>query len=425
MASSQAQQVADRLPQSSQQRGPNDPQVIIPSALQLDLAREKNLMTLASRRVKELEDELGRLDYSQPNWVSMAMNVSKNGRGVPFFAKRHLAHLIYHLQTDWRAEMLGGIWKETNLHLPLVRRNVMQQIAKAQAYFFGTTPWFNVYAQPWKDDAYAKKVNLWARHEATTSGLDSVLAKAIDLAFIQGEQVTKTIYERNVSYYKTWAEVLHVEGKPFTAKDGDYVFTRDLFVPLPTPVPMEGVALAPPGAPPLTPGLAPPQAPQMVLKRDMRTPMPKGKIEFIRRIIDRKIVHFTGAKTKNVHYMDFLCPLTAESVQSADCVAHIYSEPVINMVNRLLVEEWNSAGLGPKQQLERIKELTSQLMPGNNESDRPAKDSPRPELAESTDMQGRDKVEPAANLAEVWLKADVDGDGIVESVVLLMTKDGR
>lgn len=396
--------------------------VLIPSALsrQITPDQEDQFLQHALSRRRTLEDELGRYDFTQVNWINQAAMFIRHNRAMPFFAKRHLAHLVYHMEMDWRGDMLGGIWKESNIHLPLTRRTVQQQIARAAAYFFGTSPWFSASPKPtsdtWNAD-FADKCDRWAKHEADQSNLDGTLTETIKLAFIQGEQVTKTIHDRHVSYYRKEAMIAcDPKGNPFVAKDGDYIFENDRFIPYVPPAADDGAVVAQPAM--FQPGT-------MVLQRDNMTPRPDFDLHFEKRLIDRKIVHFDGARTINIRYMDFLCPLTAPDIQRAGDEYHLYSEQVISLVNRLMQNEWANQVLSPKEQLAAISELTSQFIGGTGDDKQASAEQPRPEQREAEQMMGRDRNEPEISIAESYHHYDIDHDGVLESLVLIQDKDGR
>lgn len=392
------------------------PTVIIPSALELTRPQEEALLAHAKSRHETLTNDLGRLDYSQPNWVAAARGLSHSGYGIPFFAQRFLAHLVYHGRMEFRPAFYGGIWNETNLHLPLVRRIVQQQIARATAYFFGTSPWFSAQPVGRGDNLFADKVDHWSKFCANEAGLSDALSEAIHLAFIQGEQYVETIHDVQVSYYETFAIIgLKADGQPFIAMDGDYVYQHDRFEPPPAPIdPATGQPV------PIDPATQP-----KVLQRDGQTPFP-GNLNFVRQKIRKRIQHFSGARATCPHYMDILCPLNAPDVQRADIVQKLSSEPVIGLINRLVRSspQWGAyAGLSPQQQFERIAELAERILPGSGEELRPAANSPRAELNESQQQQGTDNLEPEIATATSWMHYSANPNGMLANMVLISDRE--
>lgn len=437
MPQSQAARIQKKVPPSPP-RGPNALKVIIPSALSAQFEQkgedgpglEKDMLEHAMNRLRDMTTELGRdMDYGDSTgWLAAAASRVRTSTGLPFFAKRQLSHLIYAQRMEWRAIMLGGLWKESNIHLPQTKRFVSQQVARTTNHFFGSTPWVSVQpvangiSNPAEvmDQDLIKGIGHWARHEVDEAKLTGALSTSIDLAYRQGEQVVKIHYDQKHSYYKTWATVAidGSTGEPFITQSGDYIFEQDKFVPS-TPA-------MPASVDPATGAIIPPMpAGPLVLERDRVTQPPPGmtpeKIVYKRTLIDRRITHFKGGKAKNVHFLDFLCPLDAEDVQSADCCIHLYKEPHINLINRLLEMEWRDSGLSPEAQLQRIADLTRQLGPsGEKEQFAPAQNEPNPALREGSNQTGRDRVEPSSDLAEVWMHYDADGDGVVENIMILM-----
>jgi hypothetical protein len=419
----QADALRSRLPRPDSE-GANKPGVLLKSPLELTLEQEQQLMTHINGRRHSMSTELARLNYFQSQWIShlTALMAQSQTQVMPFFALRHLAHMIMEGRMEWRKALSGedSLWHHSNFHLPLCGRIIPQQIARAVDYYFGTAPWFTATPVGMSDREKAEPITRWTRHEADKSKLEGVLRDALALAFVQGEQVVATQYAKQVDFYETVREVAidPTTSEPFTAMDGDYLFRSDTFVPVP-----------PPADPTLTPEQAASLPPVgMVLKRDQKTPMPDwwNAVVWQWTKLRRENIRNDGARAYNVHYMDFMCPTTAPNIQDADCIVHIESTPVIAFIHAMLVEEWEREQTSVEERQKVIANLLSKI-PGSSSgttTDAAAVNQPRAEMQETANMQGTATAEPHLATAKHWVHYDVNGDGLLESIMVLTTADG-
>lgn len=420
MADSQAHQLETTLPHATATPG-SEAQVIIPSVLTLTLEQEKRLIQHCRQRFETLQQELGRADYESPTYASTPMTTLQRNC-TSFFGKRFLSHLIYQQRMEWRGWVLGGLYAETNLHLPITTRIVGQQIARANKNFFGTSPYFAVSGLSADSDLLATDVDAYANHMLDTlGGIGADLENAVELAFIQGETVVKTRHHKLTSYFESMREVLvDASGEPLIAQDGDYIYKTDLFVQsqVPTLDPeTQQPVLDEAGQPVMQNGT------DMVLKRDMQTPQPETltfeeiKLDLVK-VLEDKI------EARPIYYLDIMIPLNAADVQSADICIHCYNSKVIEMADRYLRDTWG--GIAPEEQINRVRTLVDKLGSGSNESRQAIGDRDRPEQGEATRQNtGRDRVEPVVGLAECWVWFDVFGDGVLRSIMVLMDQDGK
>ncbi len=390
--------------------GEDLPKIPFPTSYRLTGTQEENLIEHACRRLKELEDELGRSCTSASNWYESA-DYSEIGRRS-FLGKRQLYEMLYHNQVGWRAHLLGGIFKDSNLVVPLARRIVRQMVARANNYFFSTDPWFAVYPVGIADRDLANDIERYTRFKFDQSRQKHVLELAVELAFVRGEAVVKTTYESKEQLYQQQASVLVDErGADILDQNKDYILESDLWV-------AETEAEVDPrtGLPgdPLPTG-------RMVLKRDGVTPKPASMF-FQSKLITRKLTHFKGAESRVVYYRDFLCPLNAASVQDADCVAHLYDMPVMSLADmyqrKAMLDMSNEESMRATQRaVELIRNMAF-------ESGQPkaAKDQHRPELGENDNTGTVERTEPTVEIAEIHLRYDANNDGIMEDIMLVIDR---
>ena len=111
---------------------PNSPQVVFPSPYRLSAEDEKGLIDYAFQRLDELEKELGR-DKCRANdwWTGNGGTDSINQGKKSFLGKRQVYELLYENEVDWRIDVFGEIFAQSNFHLPVTRRVVTQQVARS------------------------------------------------------------------------------------------------------------------------------------------------------------------------------------------------------------------------------------------------------------------------------------------------------
>lgn len=421
----QSQVIADQLPAPTS-RASGQPRVIIPSPLVLTEEQEKNLMERAKTRLGELKTELGRAEYEMPGTPGDA-SVGMLGNNLgKFFARRHLAHLVYQQSMEWRAGILGGLYAESNVHLPITARLVGQQIARANKGIYGTSPYFAVSgmvaSDSPEDKQFAADVHAFASHQIDTKGsVAADLQQVNALTFIQGESVVKTRWNKLTSFYEAWEEVaVDAKSQPIVAQDGDYIRQTDIFAQ--QQVPMTDAA----GQPIIDPQTGQPQitySDAIVLQRDGATPRPEP-LQFATVVVPKSQSIADQVEAKPIYYLDFLCPTSAADVQTADCCVHLYNAQLIELCDRFLREKWQ--GTPPEEQLQRVSELVSQIGGGSPIEQQALADREKPENGQVSEggQTGRSRTEPYVGLAETWMWVDPIGDGVMRSIMVLMTQDG-
>jgi hypothetical protein len=420
----QAQTLAEKLPNPDRSLSGDKPKVVFPSALTLTTEQEEGLLLHAKKRLQELSDDLGRPTFEcphhEPKWNLKMLSDSIR----TFMGRQYFAHLMYHGRVDWRATDQDSIYAESNLHLPLSRRILSQQIARAIGYITGTEPWWSAYDVGSEDLEFATELERYLRHQLhSEQDLTSDINTTIELTFIQGQQVTKVAPHRQVDYYETVAKVaIDENNEPIVAMDGDYIFESDTFI-----APDANTSTEP--QPPGTQEVLPPKTPALVLQRDMRTPQPPvgedGKIVFKAVKIKRTLEQYSGPKAGNIFYLDFLCPLDAESIDAADCCVHLYDRTLIQLAHQYLQSGFRDSSA--EEQVAHVSNLLHQLLPHTTtnaaNADATGAAAARPAYDPGSSTLGRDQMEPMSQLAEFWMHYDVNGDGIMESIMMLCTRD--
>ena len=397
------------------QKGENDPIMPFPTNYLLTKDQEDELIQHAIKRKKDLESELGRDDglhgilSESPTYEETFESSESLTRS--FMGKRRIYDLMYRNKVAWRGRVLGGIYEKSNLTLPVSRRIARQMTARSNGYFFSTEPWFAVNPVGDSDKFVADKADKYAKIKMEDAKLKQEFEASVERAYIAGECILKTTFLEDDRIYKTNAEVLvDNTGADILGQDGDYITSDDLWVPELVEDPETG---------------EPFETGAFVLKRDRATPRPAQMMYVQKQIMRRKVI-YKGAKSDIVHYRDFLCPLSANSVEDADCLVHLYDMPVME-----LAEAWRQKQVveGAEESQQSTAEAIDLIraMADDTSEKKSAKNSVRPEMDDSgenryTDTEG----EPVAEIAEFYMRYDANGDGMMEDIVLLLdTKTER
>ena len=397
---------------------PNAPLVPFQSNLVLTGEQEKRMIDWAFKRLGEISEELGRNQTITPNWwQTMGMGafntLASQGMAAAetFFGKRSRYDATFLNDFTWRPYILGpdSIFQSSNFATPVTRRVCRQMIARAKNEFFMGDPWFSVEPAPVveydaiDDSARADKIQKFCRFKLKESGSAEDKGRAIARALVLGECVVKTSYVVRDQLFNTEARVLTgVDGQPVRALDGNFVTEGEEFV---DEVDDFGT-------------------PKRVLKRDGVTEQPEAPI-WQTIPLDRRQVLFEGARSEPIYYKDFVCPQTAEDVQTADCIAHLYDKPVMAFVD--LLAKRDMIGTSPEHRIAAsgklatlVKKLAENTSAPKAAMTRDVRPNERGETPPSVESGG-----PVAEFVEFYVWFDANGDGVAENIMLICDRASR
>lgn len=393
----------------------NLPKVPFQSNLKLTAEQEKRLIEHAFKRYRTLANESGRDQTMSPTWwmnSSAAANVALAGQGLlqagdTFMGKRSRFDATFLNDVSWRPYVMGPdtIFNSSNIAVPVVRRVCRQMIARAKEALIGTDPWFSCNPSPVPDydpvdDAgIAERIERFTRFKLKEAGSKDDMGHAISRALILGECAVKTSYVVRDQIFNTEARVLtDLAGQPVRAADGNHITESDEFIDA-----EDGTG-------------------RMVLKRDGVTEQPLAPI-FQNVPLNRRQVLFEGPRSEVIFFKDFLCPLTATDVQTADCVIHLYDKPVAEFVD-LVVKR----GMVGDDTDERIGAAQKMVATIKNLSD----NSPMPKAAVTQTLRPNDQFQsapmtetggPISEMAEFYLWFDANEDGVAENIMLIADRN--
>lgn len=410
---SQVERALDNMPQApAKPPGPDDPQTPFPTSLVLTRMQEEALVNHVMDRLTTLEYELGRVVAPQGT-VPVPDPRTWMGR-------RQIWTLRYYNHVQDRARK-GSIYEHSNLTANLAQRITMQMVARANNFFFASEPWFTCRptnsgaegdARKELEDRIDRHLH-WKFHEAH---LVRTLEKANEFAFVRGEAITKTTYVIKQQRYKKHGNALVVGGQLYPDQDGNPIFDDAQWIP--------EIAMSQPD-----PSLPPDQQqpPQMIptgrqlLKSDGVTVQPPDPT-YQAGLWPCHVVTQEGADCALVYFQDFLCPLDAPTVHDADINIHLYSMPVMRLVEMFARDDLRQAGVKDLETLQKAVTMIRQL---NGDSTQPlsAADQPRGDHGEHGNTAPNNS--PDTAVVEAWVLFDVDGDGVQEEVMVAIDRTTR
>jgi len=413
---------------------PDKPRVVFQSPYRLSVPQENALVEEAMQRLEDLEKELGRDLVGNMDWCSSASTDQVHAGSKTFLGRRQLYELTYHNEVEWRAQILGGIFEESNWVVPISRRIVSHQVARANSHFFGSDPYFSADIQAVGVDPDLKKTaERWVRSKFADAGVQAVLEGATESAFIRGESVVKRGHRKQEDLFEAEMEILidATTNEPVLDSRGEYI-TRDRRRRIiQEVVENSGVTRLMPAPPAMT------TRDVEIVEDDPGTILPPRTAQkYETRIVPRRQVLYSGPYAEECYFKDILIPLTAKDIDSASTVCHCYDTSVVE-----LADQWRreSAGLGEAERNVDTQNAVRAIMAmrGNRSSQEVGSQSLeagatslyRTELPEDqAGYHGQVITQPehaSAKVVEFWMRHDANGDGILENILLVLDRESR
>ncbi len=335
--------------------------------LKLDEAAEAALVDHALARMEHIKYEMGLRDsegrVEHDSWLDIRIrNEQTNANDV-----------------RWRLRLPDTVFKDSNFTRGNSKRHCRLYAARVRDDLIGTRPFFGAFAQDGTDSSevqLAKDAEELAQQRIEASNIPGVIREGVRLAAIRNESVVKVTYSKRATPYIGPATVLvdPRTGMPARTPDlGLLVYKDDDVIEDPH---AEGV---------------------LRLKKDPSFEMVDGQYETkFFPALEQTLVHEDNVRGEVLDPRDFLCPITAEDIHSADLVAHL-REDTAGSLNALY------AGLAQFEDYKRRTPVTGRLQPREHQN----------EKDEILRPYGLDMI----LIAECYLRYTIDG---VESDVLLV-----
>jgi len=325
--------------------------------LKLSKEQEDKLVKYALERVKQLkEDNRERIEHDKISWKT------------------------YH---NDRSDRVGydSIFSQSNMSVPMTSLVVDHFMARAEDEITGTSPYFKFEAQGAGDEetaeAFDKYFNWKLEDEAKTR---ERLEESYLHLFIQRALILKSTYREEVSVWYDYE------------RNGLFNNERGEFEEIPGEGPIiEGEAQFIPELNPMTGDtelrLASDPSFQMIPGVHEYQPLPQG--------VPTQQVKYKGPRSEVIDSDRFLCPTTAESLDSADIIVEMYDKDMRWARNMFLDREWLSFAdfynlvnkdANPRSPIEKNEDRTENLDFDNEEN-------------------------PSIQILECWMRRDVLGTG--------------
>lgn len=382
--------------------GTDAPRVAFPSIMRLNYEQELALCSHALKRIRELEEEMGRSGVLGDNWWANEGidTVSLESTASSWMGKRARWEAMYKNDVSWRPVLYpNSIFADSNEVVPISRRICRQMQARADNYFFGTDPWFATQNQTTQDDDLANLIDRFATWKLDKNGSKRHKQRAMRNAFVRGETVVKTTYAVREQMYQTSVRVLvGADGLPVKDSRGEFVLEAALWVQTEAP----GVR---------------------TLAADPQIVEPLAPV-YIDQVITKRHVMFEGAEAVPLNYKDFLCSLTARDLQSADTCVHLFDRPIMEMVDlfakRGALDATDAQRYASMQRaVEAIRVMSDNTSEAKSGMGKGAAVENNGSIANAAPAGGN---MPIVEIAECYMWYDVNGDGIMENVFLILDR---
>lgn len=293
-------------------------------------------------------------------------------------------------------------------------------------------------APPVKLPTLAERVQYYARFKLNKKGcnMKQSIAAGLNTAANIGEQVIKVNHRERANPYRRIASVLvDVTGNQVFTKDGDAVYQTDAWRQMPDGTQALAKDHQIRRVPPLAPGAVTtsmvkgliPGAIDPVTMAPGGPPtegwVDSGVAQAWKKMHakGRKIL-YRGPEFGLVNRRDAVIPLDARSIEDADLIAHRFDIEVGDVLSRL-VGGISKDDLELPEQMAWFKWVVEKLRRMRSEEDsNPKSDVGKPKVLNNEKAEHRTNTEfnQKVQLAEVYTRLDVDGDGETKEVMLII-----
>ncbi len=388
------------------EQSPDAPQTPFPTSLFLSREQEDRMMKFAMDYIEQLELEMGR--------VVVAGNQNSIPNPETHLGKREMFTMRYYNHVQDRALLdPGGLYGQSNITATLSQRTVMQMVARSNNFFFGTDPWYSANFIGVEDRVKAEKVDRHSKWKFDQTGLRLVHEEANEFAFVRGESVIKSTYLTRDRHFMRKGKALFdgATGAMVTDQKGNPIFIGAKFVPETQQAPVTP-EMQQQGVPPQTVATG-----KQVLGTDPTVYLPKvvvwrdGTYPMRQRL-------FEGPEAKQVFYKDFLCPLSAPNIQDAELICHLYDMPVMSLVQTFRREDL--AAQGAAESFASLQKAVDAIRNAHGGGVQPTSGAlqPRTDFKEQGNQASPEN--PYAQIAEVYMTYDANGDGMPEEIMLVI-----
>ncbi len=319
----------------------------------------------------------------------------------------------------------GSIYEVSNIGVPLLKAVATSYAAKVEDELLSAEAPFQV--KPREDDDKDKAElygAYWNFEIMDQMGFAKSASEGIAVCCVEGTAIKKRSWRIDRSYFPAIKHALHdPNGNPMMDPDGEHIF-EDHPVAEVEPTAVEKF---------FTAGMAKPR--QHVMFGDEVGPELTENHTHEPITVKESITHYDGAESKVIPFEDFICSLNVDSINASPIVGHKYQNRLHEVMER--VSETANGDTGEESvtaagwifaNLVKLKDLPDADSSEGGQNT-PGLNKPNTKLGESQSSGvgylSNDKLHKKVNLIECYLKYDIDDDGTLEDIIVLIEAETK
>ena len=344
------------------------------TSLHLSVDQESAMVQRALDRINELRSEMGIEPGGSVTSTGWAWEREKNQNQY---------------DNDWRYRAaMGGIFSYSNFSLNIAKRYARLMAAKTTDDLIGTDPFFAAMPNQHGDPQEAKQAEWYLQEKVSQSNAKEVLADAEKIALVRNESVVKISWTSAMTKYRGPATVAvgpflyrdqygtheFQPGEPVVTSRGEYIYEKDDVI-----------------ADQNTEGL-------FRLMKEPQVQFAHALVFAKFEMLEQRLTRYEGLDLRVLDYRDFLCPLNCANIHEADINVHLFDEQ-----HEILVANYGMFAVS--SDYVNMPYLSGEKQPKEQQGE-----------VETSASQALNIV----NCADVYMRMDVDGDGIEEEIWLVL-----
>ncbi len=319
----------------------------------------------------------------------------------------------------------GSIYEQSNIAVPLMKGVATSYQSKIEDELLSSETPFQVKPRELDDKDRAELYDhYWTFEIIDQMKFGRSASEGIGVLTVEGTAIKKRSWKVEKSYFPSIKSVLHdPEGNPMLDPDGEYIYEGHPMVEV-APTAIQKLASL---------GFAQPKVHLLFGEEpgpEMTDAHYYDEIE-----VKDSITHYDGAVSKTIPFEDFICSLNVDSINASPIVGHKHQNRLYEILDRVaettdgdLEDEAVTAAGWIVDNLEKLKDSPDGSSTEGSKS-APGATKPDPTLGEvhapGLDNLSADALHKNINLVECYLKYDVDGDGKLEDLVVLIEADSK
>jgi hypothetical protein len=356
--------------------------------------------------------------------IEERLNQCEEGRGDRI--KKILRYRAMHKDDYSHRVEAGSIYEVSNIGVPLLKAVATSYAAKVEDELLSSETPFQV--KPREDDDKDKAEmydHYWTFEIMDQMNFGRSASEGIAVCCVEGTAIKKRSWRIDRSYFPAIRQALHDEsGQPVMGPDGEHIFDDHETIEV-EPTAMEKA---------LTLGFAKGRMHVLFGEDEVGPELTDGH-SYQPVTIKDSITHYDGAESKVIPFEDFICSLNVDSIAASPIIGHKYQNRLYEVLERVsetadgsTEQEAVTAAGWIFDNLTKLKDLPdadsaegSKNTPGANKPDTKLGET----QASALGFGSNDKLHKKVNLIECYLKYDIDGDGQLEDMIVLVEAETK